>query len=111
MKIQYKDNSGNIKKESFADRKAYDQWIETLKLAEWHNHCSGDGDGTLNRFEIQELIDFSSCKLGERVYGRYPGFSFPVCIDKGESRSLLSWGYGDDDSQWLSNEEIDRQLS
>ena len=110
MKIQYKDN-GQIRKEAFIDREAYEQWLETLRLAEWHSHCIGAGDGTLARFEIQEVLDFSCCKIGERVYGRYPGFSFPVCIDKGESRSLLSWGYGDDDSQWIENEGIDGQLS
>jgi len=111
MKIQYKDNSGNIKNETFADREAYEQWLKTLRDAEWHNHCSGDGDGTLNRFQIEELIDFTSCKIGERVYGRYPEFSFPVCIDKGESRSLLSWGYEYDGSRWLLNEEIIVALS
>lgn len=111
MKIQYKDNSGNIKNETFADREAYEQWIETLKLAEWHNHCSGDGDGTLNRFEIEELIDFAGAKIGERVYGRYPGYPYQVCIDKKESSSLLSWGYGDEDYRWLLNEEIIAALS
>lgn len=55
MKIQYKDN-GQIRKEAFTDREAYEQWLKTLSLAEWHSHCIGAGDGTLARFEIQEVL-------------------------------------------------------